>query len=140
MQMFCQPNLDREDAWGGNAELRTDVRQLLGTEYSSPLSLSGSVMGHKGEILAAVSAALQVQQGRRSGIGGKVQLNSRGIATMGLQVRSDGSQLWGLVGFIPLINLGWDALGRALAGGRGDGSTAGDDATAEKQQQQPASK
>lgn len=58
--MFCRSGLEPDDAWGGNAELRTDARQLLGSKYSAPLSISGSVMGHRGEQLAAMSAAMQV--------------------------------------------------------------------------------
>jgi hypothetical protein len=117
VQLFCRPGLEPDDAWGANAELRTDARQLLGSRYSAPLSLSGSVMGHRNETMGALSAAMQVQRGRRSGVGGKLQLNSRGIASLGLQVRSDGPQWWGLVGLVPLFNLGWDMLAGLLAGG-----------------------
>lgn len=60
LQMFCRSGLEPDDAWGANAELRTDTRQLLGSRYSAPLSLSGSVMGHRAERMAAVSAAMQV--------------------------------------------------------------------------------
>lgn len=57
--MFCRSGLDPDDAWGANTELRTDARQLLGSRYSAPLSVSGSILGHRGERLAAVSAAMQ---------------------------------------------------------------------------------
>jgi hypothetical protein len=59
-KMFCRSGMEPDDAWGANAELRTDSRQLLGSRYSAPLSVSGSVMGHRGERMAAVSAAMQV--------------------------------------------------------------------------------
>jgi hypothetical protein len=62
LQMFCRSGLEPDDAWGANAELRTDTRQLLGSRYSAPLSLSGSVMGHRAERMAAVSAAMQVSR------------------------------------------------------------------------------
>lgn len=63
--------MEPDDAWGANAELRTDSRQLLGSRYSAPLSVSGSVMGHKGERMAAVSAAMQVRWwGCRDTVGG----------------------------------------------------------------------
>lgn len=117
VQLFCRPGLEPDDAWGANAELRTDASQLLGSRYSAPLSLSGSVMGHRGETMAALSAAMQVQRGRKSGVGGKLQVNSRGVATLGLQVRSDGAQWWGLVGLIPLFNLGVEMLMSALGKG-----------------------
>jgi len=58
--MFCRSGLEPDDAWGANAELRTDARQLLGSRFSAPLSVSGSVMGHRAERMAAVSAAMQV--------------------------------------------------------------------------------
>jgi hypothetical protein len=77
--MFCRSGMDPDDAWGGNAELRTDSRQLLGSKYSAPLSLSGSVMGHRGERMAAVSAAMQVCGGwgaRRQGGGDSI---SKGV-------------------------------------------------------------
>jgi hypothetical protein len=90
-------------------------------------------MGHRNETMGALSAAMQVQRGRRSGVGGKLQLNSRGIATLGLQVRSDGAQWWGLVGLVPLFNLGWDMLASALGGG---GAAAGGGEYEEQQQQQ----
>jgi hypothetical protein len=67
LQMFCRSGVEPDDAWGANAELRTDSRQLLGSKYSAPLSLSGSVMGHRGERMAAVSAAMQV--GAAPGVG-----------------------------------------------------------------------
>lgn len=69
-QMFCRSGLEPDDAWGANAELRTDTRQLLGSRYSAPLSLSGSVMGHRAETMAAVSAAMQVGVGGWGGAHG----------------------------------------------------------------------
>lgn len=131
--MFCRPGLESDDAWGANAEFRTDARQLIGSKYSTPLSISGSLMGHRQETMAAVSAAVQVQRGRRSGVGGKLQLNSRGVATLGVQVRSDGPQWGALVGLVPLFNLGWDMLSNALAERRGG---AGQEAEQQEQQQQ----
>jgi len=111
LQLFSRTSLGQDDAaWGANAELRTDARQLVGSRYPSPVSLSGSVMGQRGEAIAAVSAAVQLQQGRRSAVGGKVQLNNRGAATVGLQVRSDGCQWLGLLGMVPLVNLGVGVL------------------------------
>eukprot|EP00775_Hariotina_reticulata_P003525 gene3525-3794_t len=105
-KLFSRSTLGQDDdAWGANAELRTDARQLVGSRYSSPVSLSGSVMGQRGDTIAAVSAAVQLQRGRRSAVGGKVQLNNRGAATVGVQVRSDGSQWLSLVGLVPLVNL-----------------------------------
>lgn len=120
LQMFCRPGVESDDAWGANAEFRTDARQLINSKYSTPLSLSGSLMGHRQDTMAAVSAAVQVRRGRRSGVGGKLQLNSRGIATLGVQIRSDGSQWGALVGLIPVFNLGWDMLSNALAERRGE--------------------
>jgi hypothetical protein len=64
--MFCRSGVEPDDAWGANAELRTDTRQLLGSRYSAPLSLSGSVLGHRAERMAALSAALQVSEHTRS--------------------------------------------------------------------------
>lgn len=133
LQMFCRPGLESDDAWGANAEFRTDARQLIGSKYSAPLSISGSLLGHRQETMAAVSTAVQIQRGRRKGIGGKLQLNSRGIATLGVQVRSDGPQWGALVGLVPLFNLGWDMLSNALADRREGGQQKGDE---EQQQQQ----
>ncbi|KAF6261120.1 hypothetical protein COO60DRAFT_810130 [Scenedesmus sp. NREL 46B-D3] len=132
-KLFCRAGLEPDDAWGANAEVRTDARQLLGSRHSAPLSLSGSLMNHRGETMAALSAAMQVQRGRRSGVGGKLQLNSRGVASLGLQVRSDGPQWWGLVGLVPLFNLGWEMVASVLAGG---GGAAGGAEYEEQQQQQ----
>lgn len=72
--------------------------------------------------MAAVSAAMQVQRGRRSGVGGKMQINSRGVATLGVQVRSDGSQWGALVGIVPLFNLGLGMVLDAIAERRGKGA------------------
>ena len=82
-----------------------------------------------------------MQQGRRSRMGGKVQVNSRGVASLALQLRSDRPQWWGLAGLFPLVNLGWDALRSTLArragqadGGYGEGGE--QEAGWEEQQQQ----
>jgi hypothetical protein len=59
--MFCRPGVEVDDAWGLNTELRTDARQLLGSRYSAPLSLSGSLLSHRGDAMGAVAAAMQVR-------------------------------------------------------------------------------
>lgn len=63
----------------------------------------------------------QVQQGRRGRVGGKVQVNSRGVASLALQLRSDRPQWWGLAGLVPLVSLGWQTVTSALARRRGEG-------------------
>jgi hypothetical protein len=90
--------------------------------YAAPLSLSGSVLSHRGDTMAAAAAAMQLQRGRRSRAGGKLQLNSRGVASVGLQLRADRPEWWGLAGLTPLLVLGWDALRAAAARVRGGGS------------------
>jgi hypothetical protein len=67
----------------------------------------------------------QVQRGRRGRVAGKLQVNTRGVASVGLQLRSDAPQWWGLAGLIPLVNLGLDALRSAAAGLRGGGNGGG---------------
>lgn len=83
---------------------------------------------------------VQVQQGKRSRIGGKLQVNSRGVASLALQLRSDRPQWWGLAGLVPLVNLGLDALRYALSRRRGEKGQEGGQAEGaswdEQQQQQ----
>ncbi len=113
--MFCRGGLEPDDAWGANAELRTDARRLFSCRYASPLSLSASVLQHHGESLGAVSAALQAQHSRRAGVAGRVQINSRGVASFGLQLRSEEPRWWGAAGLVPLGNLAAGWLGALLA-------------------------
>lgn len=78
----------------------------------------------------------QVQQGRRSRVGGKVQINSRGVASLAVQLRSDRPRWWGLAGLVPLINLGLDAVRSALARRRGEGGGEDGDGQAGDAEQQ----
>jgi hypothetical protein len=94
-----------------------------------------------GLVSPSLGCVLQVQQGKRSRIGGKLQVNSRGVASLALQLRSDRPQWWGLAGLVPLVNLGLDALRYALsARRRGEEGQEGGEAEGpswdEQQQQQ----
>lgn len=84
-----------------------------------------------------------MQQGRRSRVGGKLQVNSRGVASLALQLRSDRPQWWGLAGLVPLVNLGLDAVRYALSTrrrgeeeGQQDGKAEGASWDEQQQQQQ----
>lgn len=128
--MFCPSGIEREDAWGGNLEVRTDARQLVGSRFSAPLSLSSSVMSHKGEMMAAVATSLQVRTGAKSGLGGKLQINNKGHGQLSVHVKSNEHHWWGLVGLVPLFNLAVDMLmsGRSdkkHGGGQQSSSAAG---------------
>jgi hypothetical protein len=66
-------------------------------------------------------------------------VNSRGVASLALQLRSDRPQWWGLAGLVPLVNLGWEAVRGALARRRGEGGQGqegGADRQWDEQQQQ----
>ena len=123
--MYCRPGAEKEDALGGSAELRADLRPVFGWRYSTPLSLSGSVMSHKGEQLAAVSAGMQGQWDSHKAVMGKLQVNNRGVASMNVQVRAARDTWLGLVGLVPLVTLVWEKV----SGWRGRG---------QQQQQQQA--
>eukprot|EP00877_Chromochloris_zofingiensis_P013738 jgi/Chrzof1/8618/Cz03g17170.t1_TOC120[v5.2] len=129
-KVFCPSGIEREDAWGGNLEVRTDARQLVGSRFSAPLSLSSSVMSHKGEMMAAVATSLQVRTGAKSGLGGKLQINNKGHGQLSVHVKSNEHHWWGLVGLVPLFNLAVDMLmsGRSdkkHGGGQQSSSAAG---------------
>jgi hypothetical protein len=68
-----------------------------------------------------------------------MQVNSRGVASLALQLRSDRPQWWGLVGLVPLLNLGWQTLQSKLSGRRGEGDAGevdGAEGAWDEQQQQ----
>ncbi|KIY94908.1 hypothetical protein MNEG_13051 [Monoraphidium neglectum] len=101
--------------WGANAELRTDARRVLRCRRVAPLSVSGSaVVDESGELVAAVAAGLRVVTGPRTGVGAKVQVNSRGYCNASLQIRSHTSTRLGLLGLYPLGTLLWDMAGAGL--------------------------
>lgn len=112
----------------------------MGTECTPAAATAPAVFFHLSSVSPApLAPQKQVQQGRRSRMGGKVQINSRGVASLAVQLRSDQPQWWGLAGLIPLINLGWGAVRSALArhnGDAGGGLEEAGEAGWEEQQQQ----
>jgi len=110
-------------AWALSAELRTDARGFLGAVSDegepAPLTLSGSLLEHRGERASALAAGLQLRPSARSAVAARAQLNpGRGVLALGLQVRSQEYEhlpLGVAAACVPLASYAREVVAGALA-------------------------
>ncbi|KAL6754693.1 hypothetical protein V8C86DRAFT_309578 [Haematococcus lacustris] len=80
-------------ALGFNVEVTADMQQLLRSRRPTPLGVNLSMLSHKGELMAAAAASMQVRGRRKDVCGARLQLSNRGKAGLSLKVHS-GRHWW----------------------------------------------
>lgn len=74
------------------------------------MAASFSTMRHAGETASALAVSGQLLMGGGNNYGAKLQVNNRGMAQASVKVRSEARPWLGLVGLVPLAQLGLDML------------------------------